>query len=303
MTTLEWPGEKKACLCVSVNFDAEALDLLATQEDRLYGRYGYGRYGATTGLAGLLRTFEECGITATFFVCGSDAERHPGAIESIQRGGHEIAGRGLDLRTDWESSEQELDAIGAGSSILESLTGRRPLGYRAARDGFTAHTLNHLITLGYAYDSSFQDDDFPYVFAPDGDKQGGDRTLVEVPQSHVLQDALAFSARHSDERVFKTWLEEAEAMYEYGTLIPLTLHLRGDVGVSRPARLRRLREFLNRVTGFGSVDIMNGEQLCAMVQHAGLAPEPDPLASHRGTLNASLYRGDLAVSNSAFRMV
>ena len=39
-----WPGDTRCVVFVSVNFDAEAFDLKTTSEDRLYGRFSYGRY-------------------------------------------------------------------------------------------------------------------------------------------------------------------------------------------------------------------------------------------------------------------
>ena len=41
----------------SVNFDAESFDLKSTSEDRLFGRFSYGRYGVRHNGAFELRFF------------------------------------------------------------------------------------------------------------------------------------------------------------------------------------------------------------------------------------------------------
>ena len=50
MKPYPWPGDTRCVVFVSVNFDAEAFDLKTTTEDRLYGRFSYGRYGVRAGL-------------------------------------------------------------------------------------------------------------------------------------------------------------------------------------------------------------------------------------------------------------
>ena len=70
------------------------------------------------------------------------------------------------------------------------------------------------------------------------------RTIAEIPTVHALDDSLPFSARHTHARVMKIWKEEFDALYAEGCLVPLTLHLRGDVGSTRAARIAALQELL-----------------------------------------------------------
>ena len=58
MKPFAWPGDVRCIVFVSVNFDAEAFDLKSTTEDRLYGRFSYGRYGVRAGLPRLLKMLE-----------------------------------------------------------------------------------------------------------------------------------------------------------------------------------------------------------------------------------------------------
>ena len=50
MNPFAWPGGIRCAVFVSVNFDAEVFDLKSTTEDRLYGRFSYGRYGVRAGV-------------------------------------------------------------------------------------------------------------------------------------------------------------------------------------------------------------------------------------------------------------
>lgn len=97
MKSFTWPGDTRCAVYVSVNFDAEVYDLNSTTEDRLFGRYSYGRYGVRAGLPRLLKMFERRSIGATVFITASDAIRHPNAVRALRDAGHEIAARGSDL--------------------------------------------------------------------------------------------------------------------------------------------------------------------------------------------------------------
>ena len=50
----------------------------------------FNAVGATEGLAGVLRTLEDFGATATFFVNGDFIRRHPEAVRDIAASGHEV---------------------------------------------------------------------------------------------------------------------------------------------------------------------------------------------------------------------
>lgn len=290
MTPFAWPGGTRCAVFVSVNFDAEVFDLKTTTEDRLYGRFSYGRYGVRAGLPRLLALFQRRGIAATIFVTASDAERHPDALRALRDAGHEIASRGVDLTPLPALGDKERDALLAGRDAIARITGAAPKGFRAPGGELGPRTLALLAELGFAYDSSFQDDDVPYVFAPTAASR-----IAELPTVHALDDSLPFSARHTHARVMKIWREEFDALYREGCLVPLTLHLRGDIGSTRAARIAALDELLGHMAAQPGVRFMTGAQLAAHALGAGLAAEPDPVAAHAATLAVTPYRGDLAV--------
>ena len=296
MNRYPWPDESKAVVFFSVNFDAEALDLTATTEDRLYGRYTYGRYGPRAGMPRLLDLLDKYSIRATFFICADDARRHSAAVRDVMKRGHEIAARGMDMKDLASLGDQEYETLRAATDTLSDICAERPKGFRAPGNSLSTKTLGYIAELGYKYDSSFQDDDYPYSISV-----GTAGTLVEIPTCYALEDAPVYSARHTHARLVKIWDDEFSAMYADGTLIPLTVHLRGDVGSTRAARIDALDGFLARVTSQGDVSFMTGTELAAHAESAGRVAEPDPVEAHLSTLRDVPYRGDLYISNSAYK--
>jgi peptidoglycan/xylan/chitin deacetylase (PgdA/CDA1 family) len=285
-----WPEGCRCAAFVSVNFDAEAYDLLSTTESRLFGRFSYGRYGVRAGLPRLLQFLHRRGIRATVFVSASDALRHPQAIRELHDAGHEIAARGSDLKPLPLLGALERDSLLHARDALAQITGAAPAGFRAPGGELSHGTLRLLAELGFQYDASFQDADHPYLFAP----SAGTR-LVEVPGVQALDDALVYSARHTHARLMKIWREEFDALYDAGCLVPFTLHLRGDMGSTRAARIAALDGLFAHIASRPGVRFMTGAELAALTLSAGLAPEPDPVAVHQSTLAVTPYRGDLAV--------
>ncbi len=290
MTAFAWPSGAHCAVFVSINFDAEAFDLKSTTEDRLFGRFSYGRYGVRAGLPRMLAMLGRRGIAATVFVTANDATRHADALCAIRDAGHEIASRGADLAALPSLGERERDSLLQARDTLARITGTAPKGFRAAGGELGASSLRYLTELGFTYDSSFQDDDHPYVFAPTASSR-----LAELPTVSALDDSLVFSARHTHARVMKIWREEFDSLYRERCLVPFTLHLRGDVGTTRAARIAALEELLVEIASRPGVRFMTGAALAELTLASGMPAEGDPVAPHADTLSVTPYRGDLAV--------
>ena len=288
MSQWRWPAGVRCGVFLSVNFDAESHDLRSTTENRLYGRFAYGRYGTRAGFPRLRALLQKHGIGATFFVAAADAQRHAEHVRALAGDGHEIAGRGLALEDLSSLGNAERGVLEKSRDLLATISGMSPVGFRAPGYNLSVNTLGHLAALGFEYDASFQDDDYPYLF------DLGGRRLVEIPICFALEDGPAYSGRHSHLRLMKTWRDEFDAMQEAGTLVPLTLHLRGDIGSTRAARIAALDEFLSHVKSRPGVRFMQGRELAAHARSLGLTPEPDPATAHLETLKVTPYRGDIS---------
>ena len=141
----------------------------------------------------LLALLEERGLYATFFVLGWIAERHPTLVERIAAAGHEVASHGFSHQLIYGQTPAEFrEETRRSKELLQDLTGRAVIGYRAASFSITKQSLwalDVLLDLGFQYDSSI----FPIhhdrygipgaspepgrISAPSG------RTLVEFPMS------------------------------------------------------------------------------------------------------------------------
>jgi polysaccharide deacetylase family protein (PEP-CTERM system associated) len=106
----------------------------------------------------LLELLDTHHTQATFFVLGWIAERHPALIRDIGIQGHEVASHGYaHQRVYTQTPAQFREETRRSKRLLENITGRSVLGYRAASYSITAQSLWALDILqeeGFAYDSS-----------------------------------------------------------------------------------------------------------------------------------------------------
>lgn len=119
----------------------------------------------------LLKLLDRYRVSATFFVLGTVAERLPGLAPLIASAGHEVASHGFSHRLVPAIGEKGFrDELRRTADILESQTGRRPLGYRAPQWSLSSEAtpwaFNILRQEGYLYDSSLN----PLRFV--GDRRG-----------------------------------------------------------------------------------------------------------------------------------
>jgi peptidoglycan/xylan/chitin deacetylase (PgdA/CDA1 family) len=279
-----WPAEKTCALVVTVNFDAESVDLHEAKPDNLYGKYSYGRYGMRAGVWRLLDVLRGHGTKATFFVPALDAENNPAAVAAILKDGHEIGARGYAFEDHSRLGTQERATLERAHEALARITGTVPVGWRAPFGLLTKETFGHLADLGYLYDSSFQDDDYPYVVECASGKH-----LVELPTFEALTDATFYNPRHSHSRALKVWKEEFDAMYGAGHCVSLTLHPRGDYGSGRAARARVVDEFLAYVERHPGVYFATCRELATWWKQKH--PQAEPVGANLAPFDARLARG------------
>lgn len=289
MTSFAWPQGRQCAAFFSVHFDAESFDLKTAGSNSLFGRYSYGRYGTRAGFPRLLDMLGRLEIKATFFVPASDARRHPDMVRRLVDNGHELAARGVDLEDLDALGDKELSVLTESRDVLADISGAAPVGFRAPRGSVSPRSLGYLKELGFIYDSSFQDGDYPYLM------ETAAGPIVEIPTSAALEDAPAYSARHTHARVMQIWRDEFVANYEERVLVPMIAHLRGDIGSTRAARIVALEGLLQNMRQHAGLVFMTGRELAEHTLALGLEPEPDPLEVHLPTLQVTPYRGDLSV--------
>jgi polysaccharide deacetylase family protein (PEP-CTERM system associated) len=140
----------------------------------------------------LLALFDECKVRATFFILGWVGERCPDLVRSVAAQGHEIASHGYAHRLVYDQTLHAFrDDVRRAKALLEAVSGRRVVGYRAPSYSITSRSLwalDVLLEEGYEYDASI----FPIRHDRYGIPVSGRRpyrirrqvgTLVEVPGS------------------------------------------------------------------------------------------------------------------------
>jgi len=147
------------------------------------------------GVDPLLDLLEEFNVKATFFILGYQAEKTPELIIEIANRGHEIASHGYSHRFVYRQSvEQFRVELRRSKDVLQDLTGRTVLGYRAPFFSITSESLwalDVLLEEGFVYDSSIfpvknyrygieESNDIPYFHQTPAGNQ-----IFEIPLSVV----------------------------------------------------------------------------------------------------------------------
>jgi polysaccharide deacetylase family protein (PEP-CTERM system associated) len=106
----------------------------------------------------LLDLFERSSVTATFFVLGWVADRHPELVRSIQAAGHEVACHSYWHRLVYRQTPEEFRAdLCRSRDLLQDITGERVTAYRAPSFSITRQSLwalDILVEEGFEIDSS-----------------------------------------------------------------------------------------------------------------------------------------------------
>jgi polysaccharide deacetylase family protein (PEP-CTERM system associated) len=140
-------------LCVDLEdyFHAHLAKIPREDWDRCERRVAVG----TRRLLGVL---DRHGVRATFFVVGYSAERDPELVRALGAAGHEVASHSYAHRMLSELGPAEFRAdLRRSLDVLQAITGRRVLGFRAPSWSLTDRTgwaEDVLLAEGLKYDSS-----------------------------------------------------------------------------------------------------------------------------------------------------
>jgi len=254
--TQQWPDEHQSAAVITVNFDGESFEQPMLPGEPLWGRYSYGRYGAQVGIGRILALFERYSVRATFFIPGWDIERYPDVMEAIAAAGHEVAGRGwANEDVSALSPDDQREVLDRSEFTFVRAFGKKPTGWRGpsgvgqlrepraslAIQGslMSSATRRLLAERGYGYDSSFCDDDLPYVV-----KSTSGARMVELPQHTTASDRHYYQVHRLPRVVADAWREELSAIHEVGGLFNLAISPRGDWGSGRGVRIRAVEALL-----------------------------------------------------------
>ncbi len=101
------------------------------------------------GLDELLELLRQEEIRCTFFFVGDFAEKHQGAVRKIYNHGHEIGNHSMKhIDPTKQTYEEILSDISSCNELLYSITGNKPLLYRAPSGAYDNKTLEAAESLG-----------------------------------------------------------------------------------------------------------------------------------------------------------
>ncbi len=139
----------------------------------------------------ILELLDAAGVHATFFVLGWVAERYSALIHRIAEAGHEVASHGFDhARVGAQSPAQFQADIALAKAVLEDISGRPVLGYRAPSFSVgpkTEWAFDSIAKAGYRYSSSVYPIRHDHYGAPDSPRFAHEVKvgLLELPVATV----------------------------------------------------------------------------------------------------------------------
>ena len=258
-----WPNGARVAVLLSFDVDNDTI-LLARNTNPSIGAMSQGEYGARVGLQRVVDLIDRHSIPASFFIPAVSLILQPDMVDVIQQSGrHEFGGHGWihELNTELDA-DTERDLIGRATDYLESVTGRRPVGYRAPSWNFSPNTLRIIRGFEFLYDSSLMADDRPYELLQNGEATG----IVELPVEWILDDAPLLNPRGtsytSPRDLLQVYIDEFDKAYEEGTMFLLTTH---PHIIGHRSRILILEELISHIQSVGNVWFATHEQVARYV--------------------------------------
>jgi peptidoglycan-N-acetylglucosamine deacetylase len=248
-TVVRWPDGIRLPVMLTFEHQAgEGAPLFAGDRPN-YMVGGAMQYGARRGIWNILELLEKFRVKATFFVLGSTAEKYPDTVRATAKAGHEIAGMGYSfasVRT--ASEEQERANVRRSTEVLQDVAGVKIRGWRCPDYRVSPQTLDILAEEELLWDSSFLNDDLPYLFETRVKK------IVEIPFTTSTADktyvGYPYPQRGGPDGLASVWNNELDVLYQESERAPRLMNLSLQTwATGRPANLRILERILERMVG------------------------------------------------------
>jgi len=177
-----WPGGHRLAVTFNIMHEWESLPRSNTIRKRTMSpvtncldflALGAREYGANFGFYRLLDILDKFDVKATVFASGLMAELFPDTLKEAVRRGHEIACHHWDQSRhpfDYNSMEEERQAIVKSIDAIEKAAGARPLGYMSPGPRPSPFTLEICASLGFRWNGDYCDSDVPYMIDVNGVK-------------------------------------------------------------------------------------------------------------------------------------
>ena len=260
---VRWPNGVR--LPVALTFEhqsGEGVPLLpGDRPNAMIG--GAVQYGARTGIWNILEVLDKLNVNATFFVCGTTAEKYPDAVKAAAKAGHEIAGMSYQFdRIRTAHPDRERGMVKKTVKVLADIAGVTIKGWRCPDYRVSPQTLDILSSEGFTWDSSLLNDDLPCLFDCEGGK------LIELPFTTSTADktyvGYPYPMRGGPDGLANVWQSEFDALYRESERATRFMILSIQTwATGRPANLRVLRQFIERVIARNDVQFARCAEIAA----------------------------------------
>ncbi|GAA0527209.1 Peptidoglycan/xylan/chitin deacetylase, PgdA/CDA1 family [Halorubrum aquaticum] len=265
MSDSPWPDGYRSAACFTFDLDADEIWNLRIESDEAWDKPPIrtrGEFGPNVAVPRILELFDRYDLRCTFFIPGRVAEDWPETVRAIHEAGHEIGHHGYRHvnPSNFDSRAEEEADVKEALDVFDDLLGETPVGYRSPASDLSDHTLELLAEHGIRWESTFMDDDRPYVH---------DEGIVEIPFDWSLDDWPYFGYQMYPQLpyqsgitptgpVFDSWRREFDGLHKRGRAFTLTMH---PQIIGRAGRIDALEELIQHVLATGDAWITTGEEI------------------------------------------
>lgn len=221
----------------------------ASYPDRHMSMDSLYEYGSRAGFWRIHEEFQRRGLPMTIFGVGMALARNPAIVEAIKAADYDVVSHGWRwIHYQNMSVEEERAHLRQAIDALETLFGKRPLGWYTGRD--SPNTRRLVVEQGgFQYDSDYYGDDLPFwteVACEDGSR----KPHLVIPYTLDANDMRFATAQgFNTAEQFYTYLKDSfDVLYAEGETAPkmmsIGMHCRL---LGRPGRFRALQRFLDYV--------------------------------------------------------
>lgn len=277
-STKNWPNGAQLVISVSMQFETGGQPVGA--ESPFSGSplpkgqpdlpaESWFRYGANEGIYRMLDLWKKYDIKVTSHVVGEAAVKYPEIAKAIANGGHEIAAHGMSWSNQWNMSyADELAFVKKGIDTVESITGKRGVGYNANWLRRSPNTLKVLQELGFLYHIDDLSRDEPFITKVNG------KNFVVMPYTLRNNDIVNVEGKHWSPDQFLAQLKmEFDQLYEEGAtkrrMMSISFHDR--IG-GTPAMVKAMDTFIQYTKTKKGVVFMRKDDIAKMVQNDPKTP-------------------------------
>jgi peptidoglycan/xylan/chitin deacetylase (PgdA/CDA1 family) len=268
-----WPNGARLVISISMQFEAGGQPLKGT--DSPFPKVNFPMsvpadlvtntwfaYGYREGIPRLLDLWDRHGVKVTSHMIGEAVKRNPELAREIVARGHEAAAHGPRWSSQYAMSRsEERKFLQEARTMVEQVTGQRPIGYNCNWMRRSPHTLSLLSELGYVYHIDDLSRDEPFIEQVDG------KDFVVVPYTLRNNDILLVEGRNYSPSKFLEQIKlEFDQLYQEAgnrrRMMSISTHDR--IG-GTPGMVKVLDEFLRYVKTFPDVAFMRKDEIVRYV--------------------------------------